>query len=129
MCYQLVELYSACRCPYYTHAVDRCAAYGRPGHGITKRTILVGYACQEHSQVSSSVMGRCLWRRPPLLAFDFRSWIAYLYSFRPRPSNLSPSRQPSQLSFLFVGHDRLVSTSAPPALQRSLESGHQEPPA
>ncbi|KAH6844996.1 hypothetical protein B0I37DRAFT_416570 [Chaetomium sp. MPI-CAGE-AT-0009] len=23
MCYQLVELYSACRCLYYQHAVDR----------------------------------------------------------------------------------------------------------
>lgn len=53
MCYQLTELYSACRCLYYQHAVDRCAAYGRPGHGITKRTILVGYACQDHSQSSS----------------------------------------------------------------------------
>ncbi|KAI1344702.1 hypothetical protein F5Y15DRAFT_410402 [Xylariaceae sp. FL0016] len=52
MCYQLTELYSACRCLYYQHAVDRCAAYGRPGHGITKRTILVGYACQDHSQSS-----------------------------------------------------------------------------
>lgn len=50
MCYQLVELYSACRCLYYQHAVDRCAAYGRPGHGIQRRTILVGYACSEHSR-------------------------------------------------------------------------------
>ncbi|KAL2148338.1 hypothetical protein VTH82DRAFT_2258 [Thermothelomyces myriococcoides] len=40
MCYQLVELYSHCRCLYYQHAVDRCAAYGRPGHGIQMRTIL-----------------------------------------------------------------------------------------
>ncbi|SPQ22219.1 a6d9ed9e-7d00-4ecc-a226-2f5857aa2d31 [Thermothielavioides terrestris] len=23
MCYQLIELYSACRCLYYQHAVDR----------------------------------------------------------------------------------------------------------
>lgn len=53
MCYQLVELYSACRCLYYQHAVDRCAAYGRPGHGVTRRTILVGYACQDHSQHGS----------------------------------------------------------------------------
>ena len=50
MCYQLVELYSACRCLYYQHAVDRCAAYGRPGHGVQRRTILVGYACGEHSR-------------------------------------------------------------------------------
>jgi hypothetical protein len=53
MCYQLVELYSACRCLYYQHAVDRCAAYGRPGHGIQVRTILVGYACSEHTSHSS----------------------------------------------------------------------------
>jgi hypothetical protein len=53
MCYQVVELYSACRCLYYQHAVDRCAAYGRPGHRVTKRTILVGYACQDHSSQSS----------------------------------------------------------------------------
>jgi hypothetical protein len=52
MCYQLVELYSACRCLYYQHAVDRCAAYGRPGHGVQRRTILVGYACVQHAQSS-----------------------------------------------------------------------------
>ncbi|KAK8025383.1 hypothetical protein PG990_003206 [Apiospora arundinis] len=52
MCYQVVELYSACRCLYYQHAVDRCPSYGRPGHSITKRTILVGYACAAHSQQS-----------------------------------------------------------------------------
>lgn len=50
MCFQLVEVYSACRCLYYQHAVDRCGNYGRRGHGITQRTILVGYACSEHSQ-------------------------------------------------------------------------------
>ena len=52
MCYQVVELYAACRCLYYQHAIDRCAAYGR--HAIQKRTILVGYACTEHSQHASA---------------------------------------------------------------------------
>jgi hypothetical protein len=52
MCYQLVELYSACRCLYYQHAVDRCAGYGRPGHGVQQRTILVGYACGAHTESS-----------------------------------------------------------------------------
>ncbi|KAK7992900.1 hypothetical protein PG996_012074 [Apiospora saccharicola] len=33
-----------------------------------------------------------------------------------RPRGLSPSRRPSQLSLLFVGHDCIMSTSAPPAL-------------
>lgn len=47
MCYQLVELYAACRCMYYKHTVDRCSNY--PNHPITQRTILVGYACGRHS--------------------------------------------------------------------------------
>lgn len=50
MCYQLVELYSSCRCLYYQHAIDKCAAYDRPGHSITERKILVGYACPDHSK-------------------------------------------------------------------------------
>jgi hypothetical protein len=53
MCYQLVERYSACRCLYYEHAVDRCPSYGRRGHGITRRTILVGYTCNLHAQHDS----------------------------------------------------------------------------
>lgn len=50
MCYQLIELYSSCRCLYYQHAIDRCGNYGRRGHSITQRTLLVGYACQDHAQ-------------------------------------------------------------------------------
>ncbi|KAK1975247.1 hypothetical protein LZ30DRAFT_565984, partial [Colletotrichum cereale] len=50
MCYILVELYSACRCLYYQHGIDRCAVYGRDGHGIQSRIILVGYVCDVHSQ-------------------------------------------------------------------------------
>ncbi|KAH7136839.1 hypothetical protein B0J13DRAFT_528343 [Dactylonectria estremocensis] len=49
MCYQLVELYSACLCLYYQFAIDRCADYGRPGHNVIQRTVLVGYACSMHS--------------------------------------------------------------------------------
>ena len=52
MCFQLVELYAQCRCLYYQHAVDRCASYGR--HNIQKRTILVGYACSEHTPRASA---------------------------------------------------------------------------
>ena len=37
---------------YYQHAVDRCAAYGRPGHGIQRRSILVGKTCSEHARSS-----------------------------------------------------------------------------
>ncbi|ODA80604.1 hypothetical protein RJ55_03563 [Drechmeria coniospora] len=53
MCYQLVELYAACRCLYYQHAIDRCASYGRPGHGVQPRTIYVGYACSLHTSRSA----------------------------------------------------------------------------
>lgn len=49
MCFQPSELYSACRCLYYQHIIDRCAAFGRPGHPIQNRTILVGSACHAHS--------------------------------------------------------------------------------
>jgi hypothetical protein len=49
MCYQLLELYSACRCLYYQHAVDRCVAYGSQGHHVKQRHIYVGYACSVHS--------------------------------------------------------------------------------
>ncbi|KAH7148645.1 hypothetical protein EDB81DRAFT_883054 [Dactylonectria macrodidyma] len=54
MCYQLVELYSACRCLYYQHAVDRCAGYGRPNHYVEQRTILVGYVCGLHASHASA---------------------------------------------------------------------------
>ncbi|KAM3534288.1 hypothetical protein MY4038_002386 [Beauveria bassiana] len=47
MCYQVVELYAACRCLYYQHAVDRCPSYGH--HGVEKRTIWVGYSCAAHA--------------------------------------------------------------------------------
>ena len=57
MCYQLEELYSACRCVYYQHPADKCVCYGRPGHPIQRRTILVGYACQEHSFRSGAING------------------------------------------------------------------------
>ena len=50
MCYQVVELYSICRCLYYQHPVDRCATYGR--HSIQRKTVLVGYACSNHSEYS-----------------------------------------------------------------------------
>lgn len=56
MCYQMIELYSSCRCLYYQHAIDRCGSYGSRGHTITQRTLLVGYACLDHTQkVSPSV--------------------------------------------------------------------------
>ncbi|KAK4246769.1 hypothetical protein C7999DRAFT_41839 [Corynascus novoguineensis] len=118
MCYQLVELYSACRCLYYQHAVDRCAAYGRPGHGIQMRTILVGYACSEHTSHAAgydysysthySDSGYYSGRSSKSSRGHYRDWASYLYSFRVKSPVLV--RTPSRLSFLFVGHDRLIST-------------------
>ncbi|CAI6339465.1 unnamed protein product [Periconia digitata] len=49
MCYQVVERYSVCRCLYYKHAVDPCAAYGQSGHTVQEKTVLVGYTCNSHS--------------------------------------------------------------------------------
>ncbi|VUC28994.1 unnamed protein product [Clonostachys rosea] len=56
MCYQVIELYSACKCLYYKHAVDWCMAYGRPGHYTEQRTVYVNYACAHHSQSQSDVL-------------------------------------------------------------------------
>ncbi|KIM99278.1 hypothetical protein OIDMADRAFT_201904, partial [Oidiodendron maius Zn] len=50
MCYLVVERYSVCRCLYYKHSIDTCHAYGRAGHQIQERTVLVGYACVNHSK-------------------------------------------------------------------------------
>ncbi|ORY64869.1 uncharacterized protein BCR38DRAFT_342343, partial [Pseudomassariella vexata] len=38
---QITELYSACRFIYFKHPVDRSKSYGRPGHYLTRRTLLV----------------------------------------------------------------------------------------
>jgi len=56
MCYLVVERYSICRCLYYKHSVDMCAAYGKQGHPIEKRTVLVGYACERHSQYQEETL-------------------------------------------------------------------------
>jgi len=55
MCYQVRELYSACKCLYYEHAVDRCASYGR--HGIERKIVYVGYACSIHTGRSAYSSG------------------------------------------------------------------------
>lgn len=58
MCYQVLELYGACRCVYYQHAVDRCPMYGVRGHRTTQETRLVGYACLDHSTHQSGYASR-----------------------------------------------------------------------
>ncbi|EME82616.1 uncharacterized protein MYCFIDRAFT_136993 [Pseudocercospora fijiensis CIRAD86] len=53
MCLQVVERYSVCRCLYYKHAVDPCAARAQRGHCVQEKTVLVGYACEQHSKYRS----------------------------------------------------------------------------
>jgi hypothetical protein len=51
-CYQVIERYSVCRCLYYKHPVDHrtnCSGHGTPVHQVAERTVLVGYACETHS--------------------------------------------------------------------------------
>ncbi|KAF2250610.1 hypothetical protein BU26DRAFT_383629, partial [Trematosphaeria pertusa] len=48
MCFQVVERYSVCRCLYYKHAIDPCAAHGQSGHAAQEKTVLVGEACGPH---------------------------------------------------------------------------------
>lgn len=145
MCYLVVERYSVCRCLYYQHSVDMCAAYGTQGHGVQERTVLVGYACDKHSthqsyqdpyaqedysdsgyhtashsshthssrqhrrwNILSSITGYS-WQSRPLVRFELDHWIKYLFSFRRRIS----SAPPSELTLLFMGHNRTTSTSGP----------------
>jgi hypothetical protein len=49
MCYRVVERYSVCRCLYYRHSVDMCAAANHHGHTVQEKTVLVGYLCSQHS--------------------------------------------------------------------------------
>jgi hypothetical protein len=56
MCYLVVERYSICRCLYYKHNVDMCKDYGARGHPIQERTVLVGYACDRHSQYQKETL-------------------------------------------------------------------------
>jgi len=49
MCYLVIERYSVCRCLYYKHNIDACPQYGEQGHKVIERTLLVGYACEKHS--------------------------------------------------------------------------------
>lgn len=47
MCFQTIEVYSACRCLYYQHTVSKCPLYTI--HNVTRRVISVGYTCPQHT--------------------------------------------------------------------------------
>lgn len=55
MCLQITERYSVCKCLYYRHSVDPCAARGQRGHGVREKTVLVGYACDAHARIRGVV--------------------------------------------------------------------------
>lgn len=98
MCYQITELYSGCRCLSYQHALDRCASYGRPGHSIQKRTVLVGYACKAHSLSHGS------------------------YTYRPSRSSETPSASHSGL------HQNSVGTASGKSSQRNKATSSKQVP-
>ncbi|KAH8891655.1 hypothetical protein GQ53DRAFT_648676 [Thozetella sp. PMI_491] len=96
MCYQVMELYSACRCLYYQHAIDRCDSYGR--HPIQRRTILVGYACIDHSGGQpEGISNACL---VPVGYVGYDSDSGY--------GTLRIASRPSHPSYLLVGRDRYL---------------------
>lgn len=55
MCYQLVEVYSACECLYYQHPLDRCRLCGISNHEIERKVVRVGYACARHDVRRDSI--------------------------------------------------------------------------
>src|SRR3954453_17873705 len=64
MCCQVIERYSACRCIYYLHSIDPCGNYGKYGHQVQQKTVLVGYSCQSHFGYPGSRPSSRLWRKP-----------------------------------------------------------------
>ncbi|KAI5811165.1 hypothetical protein DFH27DRAFT_12830 [Peziza echinospora] len=52
MCIRITERYAVCHCVYYVHGIDQCGAIGVAGHLIQERTVLVGYACQAHTNMA-----------------------------------------------------------------------------
>lgn len=48
MCFKLVECYAVCKCIYHSHSVDACPAYGRNGHDVKIKEVLVSYSCAIH---------------------------------------------------------------------------------
>jgi len=49
---RVVERYAVCKCVYYTHGIDQCSAYGRRGHAVQDKTVLVGHTCPHHSNAN-----------------------------------------------------------------------------
>ncbi len=53
MCIKIIERYALCRCICKSHAVDACPAYGRGGHEVKTREILVGDTCSRYGKAFS----------------------------------------------------------------------------
>lgn len=54
MCMRVVERYAVCKCVYFTHGIDQCSAYGRRGHLVQDKVVLVGHTCPSHSNMRFS---------------------------------------------------------------------------
>lgn len=101
MCIRICELYSACRCLYYEHPVDRCAAYGRAGHHFSTKACLVGYACPAHAYSAGNSSSH----------FNPPSSSSPLYSppASPPPNvSLQPSVSPHSSPILGLGYGELL---------------------
>ena len=48
MCIRIIERYAVCRCVYHSHGVDPCPAWGKAGHQVREKEVLVGYTCSRH---------------------------------------------------------------------------------
>ncbi|OCL05223.1 hypothetical protein AOQ84DRAFT_323239 [Glonium stellatum] len=56
MCVQVVERYSVCGCLYHKHQIDTCLLYGKGGHAVQQKIVLVGYACSAHSEQATKAV-------------------------------------------------------------------------
>lgn len=103
MCYRILEQYSECGCLYYQHPVDRCAAYGRPNHGVELRTVYVGYACSEHTRGFDTAEAQPIieLNREPARAPTRESTKALTKAPTREPAR-EPTREPAGEKYAFI---------------------------
>jgi hypothetical protein len=118
MCIQVVERYSVCRCLYYKHAVDPCAARAQRGHSVQEKTVLVGYACgkwfpcartaaaQTNSVLQTSIRGTELHHRQRQDGKFIRTQGIRVADGNTIRSNEQPCRLPTALTK--AAHSNLV---------------------
>ncbi len=99
-----------CRCLYYQHPVDRCAAYGK--HVVQRRTILVGYACSSHPELGSESRTSTKIPQPELIPSNAKANVKKSSPFGPssgtnkqdaaKTSILDSSSTPSEVTADFI---------------------------